>query len=411
MFPNQVTHMHTDNRTSTQASFPVPPAGLSVANRFWPIVVIGLLGVAAIMPNTPTRIAIALVFFLACLALGGFALARLSRAERLSREAERSAHVEELAAQRSRGLNGLDRLCIDVLPIWSGQIDVARNHTEEAVLALSQRFGDLSQRLLHSAGSSGGDGDEPLLQLLSTAQNDLHAIVASLRTALGSKESLLTEVGKLASHTETLSRMAREVADIAKQTNLLALNAAIEAARAGEVGRGFAVVADEVRKLSSLSGETGMKISRTVDTVNQAIAEALRVSRQYAEQDENLVAQSGTVIEGVVERFGGAATTLSQSSAELRQESLEIAQEIAEVLVSLQFQDRVSQILEHVNLDIGKLHAHIGDSRQAVDQGGSIDAQQWLAELSKTYTTPEQYAVHRGSASSPAPDASGVTFF
>ena len=69
--------------------------------------------------------------------------------------------------------------------------------------------------------------------------------------------------------------MAEEVANIAKQTNLLALNAAIEAARAGESGRGFAVVADEVRKLSTQSGETGTRIHDTVNTVSEAIAQAL----------------------------------------------------------------------------------------------------------------------------------------
>ncbi len=402
-----------DLRLSPPDPVRAPAAGPSILNHFWLIVVIGVLGVAAMLPSTPTQIALALVFFIATLGLGWFALSRAAQAERSRLDAERSAHATEMSELRQQGFNGLDRLCLDVLPIWSGQIDVARSHTEDAVIALSQRFADLSERLQRGAETASltTDGDNSLLLLLSAAQSDLHAIVTSMRTALGSKESLLAEVGALASHTETLSRMAREVADIAKQTNLLALNAAIEAARAGDVGRGFAVVADEVRKLSTLSGETGMKISRTVDTVNQAIAEALRVSRQYAEQDENLVNQSGSVIESVVDRFSGAVTTLSQSSAMLLQQNQEIAEEVAEVLVALQFQDRVSQMLGHVSSDIGKLHTHIGDSQQAVAQGGSINAAQWLSELSQTYTTPEQHAVHRGGAARRAPDEAGITFF
>jgi len=62
--------------------------------------------------------------------------------------------------------------------------------------------------------------------------------------------------------------MAAEVANIAGQTNLLALNAAIEAARAGESGRGFAVVAGEVRNLSSLSSNTGKKMSDKVQVIS-----------------------------------------------------------------------------------------------------------------------------------------------
>ncbi|MFV5213724.1 methyl-accepting chemotaxis protein [Azonexus caeni] len=378
----------------------------------WPIGLIGLLGVVAMMPGSLAEAAIAGGFLLACLGLGWFALSRQARAHAARYEAASAACRDETERLAQQGLSGLDRLCLDLLPIWSGQIETARSHTEDAAVSLSTRFADISQRLQQAtAGSEAAAGDGNLLQLLNSAQDELHAIIASLRTALGTKESLLAEVGALASHTETLSRMAREVAEIAKQTNLLALNAAIEAARAGDVGRGFAVVADEVRKLSTLSGDTGMKISRTVDTVNHAIAEAQRVSRQYAEQDEALVNHSGAVIESVVERFSGAATALSESSAALRQQNLEVAQEVAEVLVALQFQDRVSQMLGHVSSDIGKLHTHIGDSRQEVAQGGSIDAEQWLSELSQTYTTPEQHAVHRGNAARRAPEESGITFF
>ncbi|WP_374324755.1 methyl-accepting chemotaxis protein [Azonexus sp.] len=378
----------------------------------WPIGLIAVLGVLAIAPRSLAEVAIAGGFLLACLGLGWLALSRQARAHAAEAAAACAACHEEAQRQSQLGLSGLDRLCLDLLPIWSGQIETARSHTEEAAVSLSTRFAEIAQRLQQAtAGSEAAAGDGNLLQLLNSAQDELHAIVDALRTALGTKESLLTEVGALASHTETLSRMAREVAEIAKQTNLLALNAAIEAARAGEVGRGFAVVADEVRKLSTLSGDTGMKISRTVDTVNQAIAEAQRVSRQYAEQDEALVNHSGTVIESVIERFSGAATALSQSSAVLRQQNQEIAEEVAEVLVALQFQDRVSQVLGHVSSDIGKLHLHIGDSRQAVAQGGSIDAEQWLSELSQTYTTPEQHAVHRGNAAPRAPEESGITFF
>lgn len=317
----------------------------------------------------------------------------------------------ELDALRMRHIEGLDQLCSQVLPIWSGQIDVARTHTEEATVALAQRFANISERLMNSSGTQGGEGGENLLVLLQTAQSELHSIIASMRSALGTKDNLLNEVSALASHTDALSRMAKNVGDIAKQTNLLALNAAIEAARAGEVGRGFAVVADEVRKLSALSGETGQQIAQTVDTVNKAIADALLFSRQYAEQDENLVNHSGEVIENVITRFSGAATALSESTDALHQQNHEVAMEIADVLVALQFQDRVSQILGHVNGDIAKLHHNIDESGREIAQGKSIDAAAWLEELSRTYTTPEQHAVHHGSPAAAAAEESEITFF
>ncbi len=325
----------------------------------------------------------------------------------------------ERRERNPRGIAGLDQLCLSVLPVWTGQIEMAQAHTEEATISLAQRFADISQRLEKAVsvdhGSSGGEpGSHFLVTLLNEAKADLDSIISSLRAALSSKESLLDEVTTLSSHTSALQRMAQDVGDIAKQTNLLALNAAIEAARAGEVGRGFAVVADEVRKLSTLSGETGKKISETVDTVNKAIAGTLMASRHYAEQDEALVQDSSTVIGRVVSRFGQTATDLSDSSENLRQQGIVIGQEVAEVLVALQFQDRVSQVLNHVTNDLKKLKQNIADGeRQLSDSHGlvTVDAAQWLAELSQTYTMPEQHTVHNGGTAKSVADSNEITFF
>lgn len=389
---------------------PLPGHHMPKPADLWPAALGGLFGVIAIGPLTPVGAALSLLFFVTTLALGWYALQRVAQRQ----AAACSAQQQQASADTpppGNGISGLDHLCLDLLPIWSGQIALARTHTEEAAISLSNRFAEISQRLqlAGNAQASGADGD--LLSLLAQAQDELHTIIDSLRSALGTKETLLAEVGALASHTGTLSKMARDVADIAKQTNLLALNAAIEAARAGEVGRGFAVVADEVRKLSTASGETGLQISRTVDTVNAAIADALQVSRQYAEQDEALVNRSGQVIESVIERFSNAANSISRASGELREENLRIAGEVAEVLVALQFQDRVSQMLGHVCQDVDKLRDNIADGADKVAHGRKIDAAQWLDELSRTYTTPEQHAVHGGSNAKTADSSSDITFF
>jgi methyl-accepting chemotaxis protein len=308
---------------------------------------------------------------------------------------------------------------VEVLPVWSNQIEMARSHTEISITDLSMRFGNLSQRLTSalttSSTSSRGNGEQAsLVTLLQESQGELNSIVTSLRSALEVKQSMLKEIYALSQFTGDLKKMAQDVADIAGQTNLLALNAAIEAARAGEVGRGFAVVADEVRKLSNLSGDTGKKISATVETVNQAIATTLRVSEQYAKQDTEMVANSEHVINHVMTKFGTATSALADSAEILRNESKIIGNEIAEVLVALQFQDRVSQMLMHVRNDLGKLNEHLQACERDRARGITsvpMDSRAWLKELAQTYTMPEQQAAHDGRQQTQSQSSSDITFF
>ena len=143
------------------------------------------------------------------------------------------------------------------------------------------------------------------------------------------------------------------------------------------------------------------------------------ITRDYAEKDTALVTESSNVIGNVIARFSGAATRLSESSEHLRIESVAIGEEIDQVLVALQFQDRVSQVLNHVNQDLGKLKEKIDQGKEKQGQGGDlppIEAARWLDELSQTYTMPEQHAVHGGgkhpkTKAASSSNSGDITFF
>jgi methyl-accepting chemotaxis protein len=331
----------------------------------------------------------------------------------------RAAHRHLAQRVRAQSIDGLEPLCVGVLPVWSSQIEMARAQTEQGINDLAARFANLSQRLQSavaaSQSSASGDGStKGVVALLNDSQTELNAIIAALRSSLKEKEELLHAVHGLSRFTEALQQMARDVGAIAQQTNLLAINAAIEAARAGAVGRGFAVVASEVRMLSKQSGETGKKIADTVDTVNKAIANTLQVSRQYAQQDAQMVSQSEQVIVSVLGEFRSTATELNDAADVLRQESQLIQGEISEVLVALQFQDRVDQMLTHVRTNQDKLSQTLDASDQQLAAGAipqPIDTRAWLDALASTYTTQEQHATHGGSQARAAASSTEITFF
>lgn len=331
-------------------------------------------------------------------------------------ENRRQAELEEF--------QGLSRLSEKLLPVWSRQIDTGRDHTEQAIMMLTSRFADFSRRLQAAVerstlagGAQGGD----IVALLEASQRDLDLIVVSLRSALNALASMNQQVGALAALTGELKAMAVEVARIAAQTNLLAINATIEAAHAGQLGRGFSVVAAEVRSLSSMSAEVGRRIGERVEAANDTIASVLRHAAMHADQEAASVENSEQAVRRVLEGFGQATGSLSASALALQDESAVIKSEIEEVLVSLQFQDRVAQIFGNVRASQDKLHAELARRRDGAagpESAAALDAAAWLDELAQTYTTQEQHENHSGAqagskatARAGTPPASEITFF
>ncbi len=387
-------------------------------NSIWPALAVGVAGAAAAgmlsgFSAVGTAAAVALIGL--GLFAGGFARhAESRRATALRAQAERERAEAVEAVRLAAPVQGLDEVCKSAAPIWSRQIEAARAQTEDAVVSLTERFSGLVRRLEHSVSTSrelaGNTGERGAVGALAQSETDLLGLVSALQEAQRSRDATLAEIRNLPSYTEQLKQMATEVAAIASQTNLLALNAAIEAARAGEAGRGFAVVADEVRKLSMLSSDTGKKMSEKVGVISEAIHNASRISEASSQSDGEAISRSEQTIKQVLARFGEVTTRLAGASEMLQDESKGIRNEIAELLVALQFQDRVSQILGHVRANLDKLHQHLDECDAAGKDKYRMDASAWLSEMELNYAMAEQRAIHQG-AEAVAAGGEDITFF
>ncbi|MEV3828083.1 methyl-accepting chemotaxis protein [Aeromonas allosaccharophila] len=336
----------------------------------------------------------------------------------------RTEQIEPAATNAiAHSIVGLEQVCEKALPIWSQQIENSRQQTEAAMIDLTQRFSGLANKLEEAvnashlaAGELGDANSRGMAGVLSESQQQLNEVVAILHSAQANRDAMLGEIKSLTTYTIELNTMAMDVAKIASQTNLLALNAAIEAARAGEAGRGFAVVADEVRNLSRLSSETAQKMTDKVDTINTAIGRAFQIAENAAARDHASALNSEQTIEQVLARFRHATDSLAESASLLQNESTDIHREISSVIVSLQFQDRVSQILSHVRQNMESLSSHLIASEQNSNSSGpiQIDANRWLAEMELSYATDEQRNIHHGRttrSTKAQPSSADITFF
>lgn len=301
--------------------------------------------------------------------------------------------------------NATEAVCVQALPIWSKQIETAREQSEEAIVELSARFAGIVGRLdLALDASQHNSGGADLGQALEEGKRELARVMDALNEIHQSRSTLAEQIRSLAVHSSELAKMASEVEMIAFQTNMLALNAAIEAAHVGEAGRGFAVVAHEVRNLANASRDTGKGITHKIALVNQSLAQIIDSNETVSVREGEALQDSGNRIQGVLGQFSDMSEGLTRSTEELRRESSAIKDEIAESMVQLQFQDRVGQIMGQVVGSMRDLDQRV----TAVANGEqlAIDADAYMAQMVSTYTTDEQRRNHHSSAA--ASNAAGT---
>jgi methyl-accepting chemotaxis protein len=274
-----------------------------------------------------------------------------------------------------------------------------------------KNFDDILAQLDGLIGSAAGAAASPggsRASVLEDCESQLRDLLQAFHGFVRSREEVMSSVRSLTDASSGLRSMAEDVSKLARQTNLLSINAAIEAARAGESGRGFAVVAGEVRRLSAESGDTGRRIGEQVHQFGERMQQALAQATQTTESDHRVILASEATINSVVERVDSTVTELHERAAEQSAHGALVKNEIEQLLVALQFQDRVQQILEQLNTSI---QGALGEMQQALRSGKAPDKVAWQAILTAGYTTAEQRIVSSGPRAAAAPQAAVETTF
>jgi methyl-accepting chemotaxis protein len=285
----------------------------------------------------------------------------------------------------------------DVLPTWQRHIDAARRHSEDSMGGILAAFGTISERLDEAVRMTQGSAALPPHKSVDEMLRDHDAAVQQMlepmRATLRSRDEVVQTLDGMAPMMAELRHAAMQIKQLARRTTMVALNAAVEASRAGERGSGFAVVAHEVQQLATQSGEVAQTMmSRTMAIESELSAVRVRQSAMD-HTDEALQADAEAAARVVVADLLGDISQLGRTSRELQLAGEAVQAEVERVLMNFQSQDRLSQMLQCVTDDMGRMHewlAEQGDLSAAQVEG-------WLERLDASYTMEEQRSEHHGN--------------
>ncbi|WP_146177460.1 methyl-accepting chemotaxis protein [Breoghania corrubedonensis] len=262
------------------------------------------------------------------------------------------------------GLSRTQRYALEALVAEIGR---ASTDVEESVSDLTGRFQSIADKTQEQARSVLEIAELTTAVTIGDEVIPLTEFAGGLRTTLSDlMERIIHLSSRSISMVYTLDDVMVELADVDKsvqqidkinyQTNLLALNAKIEAARAGEAGRGFAVVAQEVRELAKRVGDMASTLKGQLGSISENLHKTHSLVQDIAsldmsEQNVETNARFTMIMDCIV----GQNARLSQFLEDTASTSQDITNDISAAVVSMQFQDRTTQVLQNVGIGLNAL--------------------------------------------------------
>lgn len=185
-------------------------------------------------------------------------------------------------------------------------VDSQASQSEQIATAMTEMSASIQEVARSAAEAATNAGAVDTLSQNSSVKAT--AAIDSLAALEASFETIVEVVQQLQVNAGEINPIVNVISEITEQTNLLALNAAIEAARAGQAGRGFAVVADEVRQLASRTQDSTQEISRLIEQLNHAVANAV----SQVEQSRTSASLSKTEVESAINSIGDIAEKIDK---------------------------------------------------------------------------------------------------
>ena len=255
----------------------------------------------------------------------------------------------ELSRFRALALDALDEMDSHAgrLARISSQFDLVVKEAIDHTLPASEaaRRGRLASRRreawAHDMSASGQDWEARL--------RSLGDVVAEAGARTEATSPLIED---LVEKTTEISEMEGQLETFSIELGLLSLNAAIEAARAGEAGRGFSVVAQEVKALARQTARAHEILAARIASLRQAARASSDALTAVGASNRH----AGKIAEAVLEAVRSQAEANAAMAAQVQADSAA--------------SETLSEAIEELRPLLERASAAVDESRIAADESG-----------------------------------------
>ena len=293
-----------------------------------------------------------------------------------------------------------------VLEVLERQLADVNHDVESSVVGVCNGFHGMAQRAqaaVNSAQDVVGIGSESHggVGLIDEIQKVLNYLLAGVKLSCDFSQEISEKLELLEKRLASVESELKAVEKIANKAKLVALNGQIEAARLGEKGLGFSVVAQETRTLAANAAETSDIIGVSIKELAGDLRTASEKIKERAQGDSKLFAESERKANGLLTDLQISHNQMLQSIERTSEISGQLRDDIGRSVMSMQFQDRISQRIGHVISTMNGLVGYVmPDNAHQLEPLARLQSDHWLAEFAASYTMDsERQAMTGGSQS------------
>jgi methyl-accepting chemotaxis protein len=232
-----------------------------------------------------------------------------------------------------------------------------------------------------------------LVDLVYESRGTLNALLDEQQNGADEKRQTIQELDTAVQQINRVEEIVQVMHKLTFTTQLLASNAAVAAARAsGEEGRAFKVIAVRMAEFAHEISASAREISRVIGDFKTIFDRSLDKTQQQMQNDLQLHDQHSQRVNAVMETLVSSVENANKAGSQLAGALVTLESDVAfavrNVMVSLQYQDRMKQILDHVSRSLRDVACRL-------ETGENLDIESLLKQEMSSYTTQEERELYR----------------